>query len=119
MSKILLIGRLVGRDLRRRPGPALLLVLAITAATATLTLGLVLRGVTSQPYQQTRTATNGPDVVALFAGISGFNQAQTASAVRTLAHAPGVTGSSGPYPVASAVLRVRGLTAGVAAEGRP
>ena len=57
MGKIRLVGRLVGRDLRRRPGPALLLVLAITAATATLTLGLVLHGVTSQPYQQTRAAT--------------------------------------------------------------
>jgi putative ABC transport system permease protein len=44
MGKIRLIGRLVGRDLRRRPGPALLLVLAITAATATLTSGLVLHG---------------------------------------------------------------------------
>ena len=46
-----------------RPEAALLL-LAITAATTTLTLGLVLHGVTSQPYQQTRAATDGPDVVA-------------------------------------------------------
>ena len=42
----------------------MLLLLAITAATATLTLGLALHGVTNQPYQQTRAATNGPDVVA-------------------------------------------------------
>jgi putative ABC transport system permease protein len=118
MGKIRLIGRLVGRDLSRRPGPALLLVLAITAATATLTLGLVLHGVISQPYQQTRAATKGPDVVALFSGQSGLNQAQTTAQLTKLAHAQGVIGSSGPFPVASAVLRYHGLTDAVAAEGR-
>ena len=64
MSRFLVVGRLVARDLRHRPGQAALMLLAITAATATLTLGLVLHGVTSQPYQQTRAATNGPDEVA-------------------------------------------------------
>ena len=64
MSGLLLVGRLVVRDLRNRPGQAVLMLLAITAATATLTLGLVLHGVTSQPYQQTRAATRGPDEVA-------------------------------------------------------
>ena len=64
LGRSLLIGRLAGRDLRYRPGQAALLLLVITAATATLTLGLALHGVTSQPYQRTRAATNGPDVVA-------------------------------------------------------
>ena len=64
MSRLLVVGRLVARDLRRRPGQAVLMLLAITAATAALTLGLVLHGVTSQPYQQTRAATRGPDEVA-------------------------------------------------------
>jgi putative ABC transport system permease protein len=118
MGKIVLIGRLVGRDLRRRPGPAVLLVLAITAATATLTLGLVLHGVTSRPYLQTRAATKGPDVVYLISGESGLSHAQAAAEVRRLTRAPGVIGYSGPYPVASAVLRFRGLTDAVAAEGR-
>jgi putative ABC transport system permease protein len=137
MGKIRLIGRLVGRDLRRRPGPAALLVLAITAATATLTLALVLHGVTNRPYLQTRAATRGPDVVVQFSGgHSGFvlpakalrhrsppaparlDRAYLAAEVRTLTRAPGVTGYSGPFPVASALLRVRGLTAGVEAEGR-
>jgi hypothetical protein len=46
-------------------------VLAIVAAATTLTLGLALRGVSDQPYQQTRTATAGPDVVAeVSAGLS-------------------------------------------------
>ena len=143
MGKIRLVGRLVGRDLRRRPGPAMLLVLAITAATATLTLGLVLRGVTNQPYQQTRAATDGPDVVAQIAGFgpvttgpghrrhvrhhgpsapapasAPITRAQIAAEAGALSRAPGVTRSSGPFPVASAVVRARGLTADVEAEGR-
>ena len=36
MSRLLVAGRLVARDLRRRPGQAALMLLAITAATATL-----------------------------------------------------------------------------------
>ena len=117
MGRVWLIARLVGRDLRYRPGPAALLVLAITAATATLTLGLVLRGVTSQPYLQTRAATKGPDVVAQMGGLAGGPHVVAAQA-RTLIEEPGVTGYSGPYPVASAVVRSRGLTADVEAEGR-
>jgi putative ABC transport system permease protein len=132
VGKIRLIGRLVRRDLRRHPGPAVLLVLAITAATATLTLGLVLHGVTNQPYLQTRAATNGPDVTGMIFGFnplstapgngapkqSPVTYAQVAAEVRTLTHAPGVTGYSGPYPVASVALRYRGIIAPVEAEGR-
>jgi|HubBroStandDraft_2_1064218.scaffolds.fasta_scaffold07176_3 hypothetical protein len=125
MGKLSLIGRLVGRDLRHRPGPAVLLVLAITAATATLTLGLVLHGVTNEPYQQTRAATNGPDVVAQLGGqgrgASGSAAAvlaRTGAQVKALTGKPGVIGHSGPYPVASAAVRARGLTAGVEVEGR-
>jgi putative ABC transport system permease protein len=132
MGKIRLVGRLVRRDLRRRPGPAVLLVLAITAATATLTLGLVLRGVTNQPYLQTRAATSGPDVAAQIYGFSipppgsgngppsqsPVAPAQIAREVSTLTHAPGVTSYSGPYPVASVALRYRGIVAPVEAEGR-
>jgi hypothetical protein len=129
MGKFRLIARLVERDLRRRPGPALLVVLAITAATATLTLGLVLHGVTNQPFQQTKAATKGPDLVVQLGGpmlVPHGPQQRTptvpasvvAAQVRRLTHAPGVTGHSGPYPIASAVLRVRGLAAEVEAVGR-
>lgn len=57
MGRLLVITRLVVRDLRHRPSEALLLLLAITAAATTLTLGLVLHGVTNSPYQRTRAAT--------------------------------------------------------------
>jgi putative ABC transport system permease protein len=115
MGRVWLVARLAGRDLRSRPGSAVPLVLAITAATATLTLGLVLHGVTGRPYLQTRAATKGPDVVAQ---LGGLTVGQVTAQVKTLTHEPGVTGYSGPYPVASAVVRARGLTADIEAEGR-
>ncbi len=124
MGKLLLTGRLAARDLWHRPGQAILLLLSITAATAVLSLGLVLHGVTSQPYQQTREATKGPDIVADVGGPAPLQPGPhgpgptVAAQVKTLTHAPGVTGYSGPYPVASAVLRVGGITAAVEAEGR-
>jgi len=125
VGRLWLIARLVGRDLRGRPGPAVLLVLAITAATATLTLGLVLHDVTNQPYLQTRAATRGPDVVVQLGGLgrgaggpSAVGQARTEAQVTALTHAPGVTAYSGPYPVASAFVRFRGLAAPVELEGR-
>ncbi|HEY0999726.1 MAG TPA: FtsX-like permease family protein, partial [Streptosporangiaceae bacterium] len=127
MSRLRLVGRLVARDLRRRPGQAVLMLLAITAATATLTLGLVLHGVTSQPYQQTRAATRGPDELAyLGTPLAAPGPRATGPAlqklIRTqageLARAPGVTGSSGPYPLAGALVRANGLVAGAEAEGR-
>ncbi len=112
MGQIMLVRRLAARDLRRRPAQAVLLLLVITAAMATLTLGLILHGVTSHPYEQTRAATAGPDVVASSAGFTGSGR------FAALAHAPGVIAHSGPYPIAWPVLRAHGMTADVMAEGR-
>jgi ABC-type lipoprotein release transport system permease subunit len=112
MGRILLVGRLALRDLRRRRIEAALLVLAIMAATTTLTLGLVLRDAASDPYQSTRDATNGPDVVASViqpAGRSGLEE---------LASRPGVVDRSGPYPVVAAKLQASDRTSDVQAVGR-
>ena len=119
MGRLLLVCRLATRDLRHHPAQAALLLLAITAAATTLTLGLALHGVTSRPYQQTRAATSGPDVVAYLPVTHqpGHRPGPPAQ-VTALIRAPGVTGHSGPYPLASAILRVHGITAGVEAEGR-
>ena len=120
MGKALLVFRLAARDLRQRRSEAVMLLIAITAATTVLTLGLVLRGVTAQPYQQTRAATRGPDVVAsAFRSASGspFGLAALKD-VAPLAHAPGVAGHGGPFPVAFPVLRANGHTDAVLAEGR-
>lgn len=126
MGKLLLIGRLVGRDLRFRPAQAVLLLLAITAATTVLSLALALHGVTQHPYQQTRAATRGPDVVALLggplttqAGPQGGPATPSVHAESSaLISAPGVTGHGGPYPVGSAVLQFGNMAVQVQAEGR-
>src|SRR6478609_9302129 len=75
-----LVWRLAVADMRRHPVEASLLLMAITAATATLTLGLVLHGVTNSPYQRTRSVTGGPDVVA---GLLNLGKAQPLSSKRT------------------------------------
>jgi putative ABC transport system permease protein len=115
MGRLLLVSRLAARDLRHRPAQAVLLIVVITAATATLTLGLILHGVTAKPYEQTRAATAGPDVVASSVGFTGPDALGRLAA---LTRAPGVTAHSGPFPVAWPQLRVRGQPVYVMAEGR-
>jgi ABC-type lipoprotein release transport system permease subunit len=110
MGRILLVGRLAVRDLRRRRIETALLLLALMAATTTLTLGLVLRDAASDPYHSTREATNGPDVVAFHpTGRSGLKE---------LASAPGVIDRGGPYPVTAAKLQASGRISDVQAVGR-
>ncbi|MEV6868814.1 FtsX-like permease family protein [Streptosporangium subroseum] len=112
MGRILLVIRLALRDLRRRRTEAALLLIAILAATTTLTLGLVLRDAASDPYQSTRAATKGPDVVA------NVGQAAHLASLQKLATASGVTEHSGPYPVIAGKLEASGRTSDVQVEGR-
>ncbi|MBC6456853.1 FtsX-like permease family protein [Actinomadura sp. HBU206391] len=112
MGRILLVGRLAVRDLRRRRTEAVLLLLAIMAATTTLTLGLVLRDAAGDPYQSTRAATNGPDVVA------SVGRPAKLSGLEKLADDPRVIDHSGPYPVTPAKLQASGRTSDVQAVGR-
>ena len=128
MGQVLLVGRLAVRDLRRRRIEAALLLLAVMAATTTLTLGLVLRDAASDPYQSTRDATNGPDVVASVAPYASewphdpaelvLDRPADLSGLEELASAPGVIGHSGPYPVTPAGLQASGRTSDVQAVGR-
>jgi len=119
MGKTVVVGRLAARDLRHHPAQAVLMLLAITAATAVLTLGLALHGVTSHPYQQTRAATRGPDVVAYLPVVhQPGRQSQPPAGETALIRTPGVTGHSGPYPLVGALVRAGKLTAGAEAEGR-
>jgi ABC-type lipoprotein release transport system permease subunit len=112
MGRILLVVRLALRDLRRRRTEAALLLLAILAATTTLTLGLVVRDAASDPYQSTRSATNGPDVVASTGPFADVVD------LENLATAAGVTEHSGPYPVIGGKLEASGRTSDVQAVGR-
>jgi len=84
-----------------------------------LTLGLALHGVTSHPYQQTRAATRGPDVVAYLPVVhQPGRQSQPPAGETALIRTPGVAGHSGPYPLVGALVRAGKLTAGAEAEGR-
>jgi ABC-type lipoprotein release transport system permease subunit len=119
MGRLRLICRLAARDLRRRRTEALLLLLAFTAACATLALGLALNGVTNQPYLQTRNATAGPDIVLQLnpngsAAVTRTGLAQLAA----LEKASGVVGHTGPYLATWATIAANGHAAGAQVEGR-
>lgn len=118
MGRILLICRLAVRDLRKRPGEAALLLLTIAAASTTLTLGLVLHGVTEQPYQSTRAATAGPDVIASRSAQHVGTDRVDPAGLRKLADEPGVAGSSGPYPYLQKRVTTGGLTVPAWLQGR-
>jgi ABC-type lipoprotein release transport system permease subunit len=118
MGRVLLVLRLAARDLRRRPIEAALLLVAITAATTTLTVGLVLRDAAADPYQKTREATAGPDVVASVALPPSGGQRAGLAELRALADSADVVAQSGPYPVVAAELETNSRTVEVEAEGR-
>jgi putative ABC transport system permease protein len=108
VGRAVLVARLVARNLRRRPAEAALLLLAITAATTTLTLGLALRGVIDDPYQATRSATDGPDVVASYAPDILTQRPADVAGLEALADEPGVVDHSGPYPLVGVELDTDG-----------
>jgi putative ABC transport system permease protein len=131
VGRFVLVLRLGARNLRQRPAEAVLLVLAITAATTTLTLGLALRGVTDDPYRTTRAATAGPDVVASVSPVNvGARESSRAgwdripgmpadlAGLEAVADAPGVVESSGPYPAFMTEVHVSGTSSGVWVQGR-
>ncbi|NUW36250.1 ABC transporter permease [Nonomuraea sp. SMC257] len=114
MGSLVLVVRLGLADVRRHRVQAVMLLLAVTVATATMALGLSLRGVSDALYEQTRAATAGPDVVAL-SGVTG--PAQT-SALAALADDPDVVAHQGPYRVVYADLATRdSLTSHVVVHG--
>src|ERR1700728_5223847 len=63
-GRVVLLFRLARQDVRHHLAQAVLLVVAIAAATAVRSLAFALNGVNTNPYQQTMVATKGPDVVA-------------------------------------------------------
>ncbi|WP_169978505.1 FtsX-like permease family protein [Microbispora sp. H10836] len=103
MGSVVLVVRLVLADLRRHKAQAAMLLLAVTVATATMALGLSLRGVSDALYEQTRAATAGPDVVAL----SGDTGPAVTAALASLADAPEVIAHHGPYRIVYATLSTR------------
>jgi putative ABC transport system permease protein len=131
MGRLLLVWRLVLRSIRQRPVEALLSVVAIAGATTTLALGLALYGVSSHPYDTTRTETAGPDIVAQAGAATAplpqphrrgrfpsANSKKGLGALDSLTHAAGVVAHSGPFPVTFPLMHFNGLTVLAIAEGR-
>jgi putative ABC transport system permease protein len=125
-GRALLLFRLARQDIRHHFAQAVLLVVAIAAATAVLSLAFALDGVNSNPYQQTMAATNGPDVVAQSANnpYTGVTSPADVAALEALNHARGVAAHSGPYPIVGGtgpegpVMRSTDVVATVQVEGR-
>jgi hypothetical protein len=102
MASIRIAARLAARNLRRRPGPALLLLLTLTIATGTLGLGLSVYGSGDAAWDRAWNATDGfhvafdvyhpPDE----AGNDAFVQRMERRA-RELARASGVVAVGGPW----------------------
>ena len=132
MGRLLLVWRIVTRDIRHRPILTILLLLAIATGVAALILGLALHSTTDNPYMRTRAATAGPDVVAT--DINGYSRSQEQttgsshsvsiggaaqpSDLAPLEHAPGVVAYSGPFPMTWAQLKSGHTSATAEVEGR-
>ncbi|MFF0703312.1 FtsX-like permease family protein [Streptomyces tendae] len=112
MGRLLLIWRLVARDLRRSPGEAVVFLVAVTAATASLTLGMTTDDAVAAGYLKTREATAGPDIVAV------TTDPDPAALARRIARAPGTDTVADPVPGFSTTVRARGRTESTAVEGR-
>jgi ABC-type lipoprotein release transport system permease subunit len=112
LARLLLVCRLGAKDVRRSPAEAVLLLLAIVAASTTLTVALALHGVTRAPYAETRAETSGPDVVA------AVQRSTLPTGLTALEHAPDVVASSGPYLIAMSNLVFDGHSDPVMAQGR-
>jgi putative ABC transport system permease protein len=112
VGHLLLMWRLILHDMRRRPGEAVMFLLAVTLATASLTLGTATTNAVSTGYAKTRAATAGPDVM------SSTTDPNPSGFASRLAHTPGVTALGGPFFAFDTTIRAHGRSAHSAVEGR-
>jgi len=112
MGHLLLTWRLIRHDVRCRPGEALMLLLAVTVATASLTLGLAARDAVASGYLKTRAATAGPDITVTTTATDPSGLAAR------LAHTPGVAAQATPVFAFDTTIRAHGQTAHSGVEAR-
>ncbi|MEU1518097.1 FtsX-like permease family protein [Streptomyces sp. NPDC005811] len=112
MGYLLLTGRLVLRDLRRRPGEALVFLLAVAVASTSLILGLATGNAVDNGYERTRAATAGPDIIAT------TTAADPSGVAARLADTPGVAEQADPVFAFDTYIKVHGKRAHTAVEGR-
>jgi ABC-type antimicrobial peptide transport system permease subunit len=104
-----LVVRVAFRNLRHRPLSALLLLVALTAATTTLTLAFAVGAAARAPWDRTFDQTRGADVIA---------NSESVADLTALAHAPGVVSSLGPAPYVPVTAQLRGYAVPLAVVGR-
>ncbi|NUS88919.1 MAG: ABC transporter permease [Streptomyces sp.] len=112
MGHLLLMWRLVLRDMRRRPAEAVMFLLAVTVAGASLTLGLATNDAVVSGYEKTRAATAGPDIIATTTATDPSRVAER------LADAPGVAAHADPVFAFDTYIKAHGRTAHSSVEGR-
>ncbi|AJE44369.1 ABC transporter permease [Streptomyces nodosus] len=112
MGHLLLTGRLILHDMRRRPGESLMFLLAVTLATSALTLGLATNDAVATGYAKTRAATAGPDITAI------TTASDPSALAERLAHTPGVAAQADPVFAFDTTIGAHGRTAHSSVEGR-
>jgi putative ABC transport system permease protein len=115
--------RLAARNLRRRPGEALLLLLTLTIATGVLGVAMSLYGSADEPWNRTWRTTNGfhvsftvyhpPDEPGDHALVAALRRRAT-----QLTMAPGVVAAGGPWSHLYGSIRIAGGTEDLTAEVR-
>jgi putative ABC transport system permease protein len=123
MRPLRLAGRLAARNLRRRPGQALLLLLTLTIATGVLGVATSLLGSADAPWDRVWRATNGfhvsltvyhpPDEPGDRALVAALRRRAT-----QLTEAPQVTGAGGPWTHLYGSIRIAGGHEDLTAEIR-
>jgi ABC-type lipoprotein release transport system permease subunit len=116
--------RLAGRNLRRRPGQALLLLVTLTIATGVLGVAMSLYGSADEPWNRTWRATNGfhvsftvyhpPDEPGDRALVAALRRRATTQLTR----APGVVAVGGPWSHLYGSIQIGGGTEDLTAEVR-
>jgi putative ABC transport system permease protein len=115
--------RLAARNLRRRPGQALLLLLTLTIATGVLGVAMSLYGSADEPWNRTWRATRGFHVgfIVYHPPDEPGDRALVAALRRRagrLARAPGVVAVGGPWTHLYGTIRIAGGTEDLTAEVR-
>ncbi|MEV4326197.1 FtsX-like permease family protein [Microbispora rosea] len=112
MGHLLLTWRLIRHDMRRRPAEALVFLIAVTLAIASLTLGLTARNALATAYLKTRAATAGPDITAI------TTDTDPSGLAGRLADTPGVATQADPIFAFDTTIRAHGQAAHSSVEGR-
>jgi putative ABC transport system permease protein len=109
MNRLRIIQGLAWRNLRRRPGGAALLLIAMSLATTTLTMALSVQDGAQAPWDRTFTQTDGAQILA---------NSEHPDLLGALTHAPGVVGSIGPFLLYHKAAYVHGYQVRLTLVGR-